>query len=296
MALIDFILNLFALLLWLNWLALRPDSPAWTPSVSLVGTLRRADSSATRRWKSLAGLAALLLGRALVYWQLSSQFHWTPRLDLAIIDLHFHLDPALRWDFIARALLFSLLSFALTLLVFYIWLLLLSVVNSSVPDTDPFQKLVRMHFKWLERWPGVLKLLMPFVAGALLWLSLHPVLAWLGILPAVRSDEQILRQAAVIGAVTYLAWKYLIVGILLLHLVNSYVYLGNHAIWNFVNATARNLLWPVRWIPLRLGKVDFLPLVVMALVFFVGEVAEMAAIPPSSPHGFRAWLYHLLPF
>ena len=236
---------------------------------------------------------ALLAGRALVYWQLSSQLHWTPRLDLAIIDLHFHLDPALRWDFIARALLFSLLSFAITLLNFYFWVLLLSRVNSGVPDTDPCQRLVRLHFKWLERWPGILKFLVPFVTGAVLWLALHPLLTGLAILPTVRSGEQLLRQAVVIGAVTYLAWKYLIAGILLLHLVNSYVYLGNHAFWNFVNATARNLLWPARWLPLRLGKVDFLPLVVMALVFFVGE---MVANPPAWPRWFRPWFYHSLPF
>ena len=92
MALIDLILNCFALLLWLNWLALRSDSPAWTPAVSLAGTLRRADAYASKRGKSLASLAALLVGRALVYWQFGSQLHWTPRLDLEIIDLHFHLD------------------------------------------------------------------------------------------------------------------------------------------------------------------------------------------------------------
>ena len=65
-------------------------------------------------------------------------------------------------------------------------------------------------------------------------------------------------------------WKYFIVGILLLHLLNSYVYFGNHPFWNFVNATARNLLYPLRWLPLRVGKVDFAAVGrQLRLVFFV---------------------------
>jgi uncharacterized protein YggT (Ycf19 family) len=74
------------------------------------------------------------------------------------------------------------------------------------------------------------------------------------------------------GGATYLTWKYLIVGILLLHLLNSYVYIGNHPFWNFVNATASNLLRPLRWLPLRIGKVDLLPLLAVAMVFFLSEL------------------------
>ncbi len=62
---------------------------------------------------------------------------------------------------------------------------------------------------------------------------------------------QLLVQAAVIGLGSYLAWKYLILGILMFHLVNTHVYLGNLPVWNCVDATARNLLAPLRWLPLR---------------------------------------------
>ena len=165
MALIDFILNFAALVLWLNWLGAHSDPLNWTSTSSLVGTLRRADPAGSKRWKSLAGLAGLLLGRGVVYWQISSQVRWTPGLDLGIIDLFFHLDPAWRLDFLARAFLFSFLSFALTLLTFYLWLLFLSLVNSSVPDSDQFQRLVRLHFRRLERWPAVIKLLAPVRGG-----------------------------------------------------------------------------------------------------------------------------------
>ncbi len=284
MALLDFILNLAALLLWLNWLSIHFDPLARATAASLVGTLRKADPSATKRWKSLVGLAALLLFRAVIYWQMSPSIHWTPTLGLGIIVLSF------RGDYLGHMLIFSMLSFVLALATFYFWLLLLSVVNSGIPDKDPLQKLVRLHFRWLERWPAVLKLILPFLLGGLFWLACHPLLAWLGVATPVKSTNQLLEQSALIGVAAYLVWKYLIVGILLLHLLNSYVYLGNHAFWIFVNATARNLLFPLSWLPLRLGKMDFLPLVGIALVFFVCETFSRLTmwLPPR--------FYHFLPF
>ena len=49
----------------------------------------------------------------------------------------------------------------------------------------------------------------------------------------------------------YLAWKYLIGGLLLLWLLTTYVYLGNSVFWSFVNLTGRNLLLPLRWPAIR---------------------------------------------
>ncbi len=280
MALIDFILNLTALLLWLNWQAVQFDPLVKTAAASLVGTLRKADPRGPKRWKFLFCLLLLLVGRAVAYWQIGAALHWVPRLELGIIDLSF------RSDYLGRMLVFSFLSFACILGAFYLWVLLLSVVNARVPDTDPLQKLVRLHFKWVENWPWLLKLLLPFLLGGLCWLAMHPILNWLGIVPASKSTAQLFEQAALIGAATYLAWKYLMVGVLLLHLLNSYVYLGNHAFWNFVNATARNLLLPLRWLPLRFGKVDFLPLIGIALIFLITETCSR--LPTQ--------FYRLLPF
>ena len=72
----------------------------------------------------------------------------------------------------------------------------------------------------------------------------------------------------------YLAWKYLITSLLLLYLLNSYVYLGNHAFWNFLAATARNLLAPLGILPLRLGKIDFAPVLAIAAVLVASRFAE----------------------
>ena len=100
-------------------------------------------------------LAGLLLVRGVAYWEIGATARWTPHLQLGFLALSF------RSDYLVRMLLFSALSFLLTLLVFYIWLILLSVVNLNIPDKDPLQKLVRLHLGWVEKFPRVFKWLLP---------------------------------------------------------------------------------------------------------------------------------------
>src|SRR5947207_3128845 len=99
MSLIDFILNLAGLLLWLNWCSIRFDPLLSRSPASLTGTLRRAEPHRLRRWHFLLALAALLLFRALIYWQIGSAVAWTPSLPLGAVALCF------RSDFFGRALL-----------------------------------------------------------------------------------------------------------------------------------------------------------------------------------------------
>src|ERR1700722_1498638 len=180
LTLVHFILNLVALVLWLNWLTISADAAPLTPASSLLGTLKKAGPRGLGRWKFLAGIVVLLVLRALVYWQLGPALKWVPRLHWGLINLTFRAD-----DF-TQMLLFSALGFLLTLAVLYLWLLLLSLVNRRVPDTDPLQRLVRHYFKWIERWPAWLKLLLPLLAGGTLWLALHPLLTNLAITPASK--------------------------------------------------------------------------------------------------------------
>jgi uncharacterized protein YggT (Ycf19 family) len=265
MDLIHSLLNLAGLLLWLNWRALGFAEKLQPPSISITGVLRKVEAPRQRRWLFLAGLALLLLVRSVFYWQIGAAANWTPQLDLAAVVISF------RSDFWTRALLYSLLSFGVVLGLFYVWLLLLSAVNRKVPETDPLQKLVRLHLSRLERWPAWLKLLLPWLLAVLLWYGAAPWLARLGIAPAPRTSFQLLQQSALVGLAVYLAWKFLLVGILFLHLLNSYLYLGNVPFWTFINATARNLLRPLGFLPLRLSKVDFAPLVGIALILLLTE-------------------------
>ena len=270
MGLINFILNLAGVLLWLNWRSFRFDPLVKTSPATLAGTLRRADPRRLKRWHFLAALGALLLLRALLYWQIGSAVDWTPNLHLDVIDRAIPFRSDTWW----LMLLFSGLSFAITLGLFYLWLLLPALVNGRRAEAHPLQKLVRLQLGRVDRWPWPVKALLPLLITLLLWYLLSLLFSRLSLIPPISSNTHRLEQAIVIGLGSYLSWKYLIGGLLALYLVGSYVYLGNPPLWNFVAMTGGNLLIPLRRVPLRLGKVDFAPLVGIAVVFLTAELAE----------------------
>jgi uncharacterized protein YggT (Ycf19 family) len=270
MGLIDFILNLAGVLLWLNWRSVGFDDLVKTSPAALVGTLRRAEPHRLKGWHLLSALGGLLLVRALLYWQVGSAVDWTPSLHLGGIDIAIPFRSDSWW----RMFLFSWLSFAVTLALCYLWLLLLSLVNGNAAETAPVQKLVRLYLGRVDRGPWPLKALLPLLVSLLLWYLLSLVLSRLSIIPPAASRTHRLEQAIVIGLGSYLSWRYLIGGLLALHLVSSYIYLGDQPLWSFVASTGRNLLVPLRWLPLRLGKLDFAPLVGIALVFLTAEFAQ----------------------
>jgi uncharacterized protein YggT (Ycf19 family) len=180
--------------------------------------------------------------------------------------------------------LFSGLSFGVSLGIFYVWLLLLSWANGKVTNADPVQRLIRLWLGRLERWPVAIKLLLPIVISVAGWYFLHPLLVHLSMVPSITRGR-LLAQGAIIGVAACLTLKFLIVVFLVLYLLNSYVYLGESALWNFVNATARRFLQPLRGVPLRAGKIDFAPLAGIVMVMLASDAAQ---------RGLR-WLYQKLP-
>lgn len=264
MALINFILNLVGVMLWLNWQSVRLEAATQPSVLSLASALKKAEPGGPNRWLYFAVLLLLLLLRGVVYWQIGPPMDWTPAIQLGAIAPHF------RSDFFGRMLLFSVLSFVVALAVFYLWLVLLSIVNRNVPDSEPIQKIVRLQLGWLAKSPVSIQLLLPFLLIVALWLALHRPFAGLGLVSAAASFGELAQQAVILGLGAYLAWKYLIVALLAAHVLNSYVYLGNSSIWNFVSVTARNLLSPLRFLPLGIGKADFGPVVAIVLVLIIG--------------------------
>ncbi len=77
-----------------------------------------------------------------------------------------------------------------------------------------------------------------------------------------------------IGLAVYLTLKFLLLALLALYMVNTYVYLGEFSFWKFVNTTARELLRPVQWLPLRLGRIDFAPAAAIVLVLVGAEFSQ----------------------
>ena len=292
MGIIDFILNLAGLLLWLNWRSLRFDPLGQRRPATLIGTLRRAEPRRLRRWHLLAVLAGLLFLRAVLYWQIGSGVGWAAgKLDLGVIELSF------RSDLFGRILLFSFCSFGLTLGVFYLWLLLFSILAGP----EPFHRLVRMQLGPIDRLPRGIKFVLPLALMAPLWWLASWLLAWLAIVPQPVSAMHRLEAALVIGLGCYLAWKVAAGVLLVLHLLNSYIYFGKYPFWNYVTAEAQTLLRPLQtllsalwrlllaFLPrssrLRAGEVNFSPalnnalmsllnVLGIALVFLLAELAE----------------------
>jgi uncharacterized protein YggT (Ycf19 family) len=173
-------------------------------------------------------------------------------------------------------LLFSIFSFGLTLGVFYLWLLLLSILEGP----EPIRQLVRMQLGGIDSLAALDEIVFAthsdgivVVAGKL---GADVVLG--SIVPGPVSAAHRIEESLVIGLGSYLSWKYIAGVLLALHLLNSYIYFGKHPFWSYVNAEARTLLWPLRAVPLCVGKVDFAPVAGIVLVFLFAELAERGLV------------------
>jgi uncharacterized protein YggT (Ycf19 family) len=258
MGVIDFILNLAGLLLWLNWRSLRFDPLVKRMPATLMGTLRPAEPQKLRRWHLLVFLAGLLFLRAVLYRWLAP--FWIGKLDFGVVV------PPFRSDWFGGMLLFSFFSFGLTLGVFYIGLLFLSLLAGP----DPIHALVKVPLGRVDRWPRWAKVVLPFFGAAACWWLASWAFVWMQIMPPVTMAGRF-EQSLVIGMGSYLVWKFPAGALLALHLLSSYIYFGRHPFWKYVSATAQKLLQPLRKIPLRVGKVDFAPLLGIAIVFLAAE-------------------------
>lgn len=258
MGIVDFILNLAGLLLWLNWRAEKADPVGKRKPATLIGTLKRADKN-SRNWQLPSLIAGLIFLRAVFYWQIGPAVHWSARLNLAVIT------PSFRSDLFNRMLLFSICSFVLTLAIFYLVLLLLSILDGP----EPFRATIRLQLGNIDRWPRWKKLFLPFVAATIFWWLASWLFAWMEIVPEPASELRRAGEALIVGVGSYLTWEFVIVALLILHLLNSYIYFGRHSFWNFVNAEAQTLLLPLKKIPLRIARIDFAPIVGVALVILI---------------------------
>lgn len=266
MSLIDWMLNLAGLILWLGWRSASPVRATRSPGISIAAVVKPMKTTRPRTWLLPLCLLGLIALRSFFYCHIGSALDWTPRLPLAVVVLPF------RSDFFGRIFLFSFLSFTFFLATFYFGLFLLSAVNRNITDSDPVQRWLRTQLGWVEKTPAALLLIMPVILSGLAWAALSPLLVWMGLLPRPVSGAHLMQQAIVVGAGTILVWKYLVAALLVLRIANDYVFLGDLAFWRFVNATSHNLLKPLAWLPLRAGRMDFLPVAGVILVMALFEL------------------------
>jgi len=267
---VDFILNIAGLLLWLNWRAGKADPLGKRTPATLIGTLRSAAPQKMRRWDVPMVLSVFIFLRAALYWLVGSTLRWVAILNLGVIRIPFRTDEFGRFWFF-RILLFSFLSFVLTLGIFYSCLLLLSLLKGP----KPIHEFVRMQLGRIDGWPRIAKWFLPLVVTAICWWLVSWLLAWLQIIPQPLPVQRV-EEALIIAIQSYLLWQFPAAAILVLYLLNSYIYFGRHAIWNYMEGTALTLLRPLKGIPfLKIGKVDFTPVVGIALVFLIAQFAGL---------------------
>ena len=173
-----------------------------------------------------------------------------------------------------RMLTFSILSFVVILGAFLLSVLLLSMLSGPSAEFDAVRRFTRIHIGRVADWPDLVKALLPLLGIGLLWWLLSWPLVYWELLPRPTSNMHRFEQALVIGLASYLVWKYVLVGVLALHLVNSYVYLGSHLFWKHITAVARSILSPLRKVPLAIGKIDFAPVLMIVLVLLLAHVVE----------------------
>ncbi|MFM2083128.1 MAG: hypothetical protein RL380_1819 [Verrucomicrobiota bacterium] len=267
MSLINSILNFAGLLLWLGWRDLVLGSLLNHTGTPLVRTIRRAGNSRLERQKHLLLLAGLLVLRAVGYWWLGSAVNWTPRLDLLAVVLPF------RREFFTQMVLFSGLSFAVTLAVFYLSLSFLSLLHRD-SEIGLVQKFVRLHLGRYGRWPSFVRVLLLVLGAVAVWLALNPVLRWQEIVPRGATFMGLCKQGTLLGCAALLAWKYVFAALLALYFVGNHVYLGANPIWEYVEFTGQRLLAPLRRLPLKIGRVDFVPVVALVILFLGASLLQ----------------------
>jgi len=157
------------------------------------------------------GLLVLILFRAWFYAQIGPAVDWVPSLRLGAISIPF------RSDYRDRVLCYSALSFLLALAIVYHWLLCLSLVNGRASDTDPLQRLVRLHLGRVDGWPWPFRVALPMLVAIPAWLGLYLLAANLGLIPGGASLLVRFEQSLTVGAASFLVWKYLMGAVLALY-------------------------------------------------------------------------------
>jgi len=270
MAVLNFLLDLVALVLGLSVLGVGARGPVHRAG-TLLGNLKPAESRRPRGWKPLAALAALLVFRPFLYSSLAEILRTVPEWSPTPASVPF------RPDYFSRLFAFSVISFLWTLLIFLTWMLLLAALARCCREPAAWNRFFQETLGPIARVPLIFAFLLPSLAAGLLWFLSRWPLHWLGILPA--ADPELLGQQSLLVALgLWVSIRWLLAGLLLLRLLNTYVYLGTHPFWDFVHQIGGVLLRPLRWLPLQIGKLDFAPLFIATFILTAGWGAERGLI------------------
>lgn len=265
---LDWMTNLAGLFMWLSWRGFG-SGPA-SPGLTLVSNLKPAGRDRDRpRWL-LPGLAVLLLCRALVHHHFSGQFGsaavWSP----GPVSVMF------RSDLFQRMVAFSILSWFQILLFAYVAFAFFAGLRRNEPEPDPITRSLRGELGRLARWPWIFSPIPFLVLSGLLWLAVSGWLTDAGLVPPFVSPTQRWQQSLVValGAIASLKWP--LVVICVLRFLLDHVYVGTSPVWDYAHKTGGRLIVWLRWLPLRFGTLDLVPLVAAAAYWSAGYFLDGA--------------------
>jgi len=247
------ILNLTGLLLWVSWRT--GTMPRSQPPRNLAGPTPRQGPVYRRSWIYLLVLLALLGGRAIFYNQFGPGLNWYPHLNL--LDV-FH---PFKSDSLPHALAYSVLSFGHWLVALYFCFAMLGTVQPKSESTETWRNFLKAQFAW----PGGL-------AVPLQWLAVIGIAfafrfaetTWIASLESIGTPSSHLPLLVLLDL---RAANYLIMTLLALYLLNNYVYFGEQTFWKTVEESGKRLLTPLRILPWEARKIDFAPIVALAIAY-----------------------------
>ena len=251
MSLVDLLLNLAGLLMWVSWRGISGLEAAGSAG-TILGNLRPAERTREPRWGYLVALLGLLFFRAVIYRQVGPALPWHPNWSVAAVTLPFRSDSFL------RMLSYSLLSFGWLLLNWYTWGVAVLVINRGGKERDGVTRAIRRQLGWVGSLPVGVLALVPILVAAAGWMAVGWFAAQYRMMPALRDGSHLVQQGVLMGLSHFCVLRWLLVGVLLLHLLNLYVYLGSHPFWDFIQQTGDRLSKPFSFA--RLGQLDLSPI------------------------------------
>lgn len=278
---INLLLNLAGLGLWIGAFVFSRAAVRLSRPLTLLSTLRPETSAARGRLVLLGNLTAMLVLRAAAYWNFSTPGGRLPSVDFGILLISF------RPDLFTELLAYSVGSFLVLLYLYYLWMLGISLCCRSSGPADSIENFVNQQLRFLASRHVGWKVFAALFAGAGLWLATGSALLvfGIGVIPREWSISTLLLQSPFVAVSLGCSFLLVMAAVLALHFINSYVYFGEHAVWPFIDRTAKVYLSPLRRFPLMLGRFDFAPILGILVFWFLNWIGD---------RGIR-WVWEQLP-
>ncbi len=270
MGFVDLILNILAVWFLVSWrMNANMREQGYHHSDLNYATGALVVAGRTSWWRYLKWMLIIILGRPFLYLWLGNYVHWYAVLKFVAVNVPF--PPGN----LSRMFLFSISGFLQALLVFYVCLLFLTFWNrdAGVSTSNQMVRCIHMMLGKIVYWPAACRLLLPMIVAIPLWFLYSNILMMCDVLPPQRMFLTIFRESLVMGLAVYVPWFYLMALLIFIHAVSIFN-LGTSPAWSYLHGITEKVLKPLYYLPLKFGKVDFVPVAGLGIVFLLSEYCQ----------------------